>query len=42
LQQAIADTPLLGLSFSDTATDPASELIQKLLPHGSSMLDTKA
>jgi hypothetical protein len=42
LQQAIADKPLLGLSFSDTATDPAAELIQKLLPHGSSMLDTKA
>jgi hypothetical protein len=42
LQQAITNTPLLGLSFSDAATDPAAELIQTLLPRGSSMLDTKA
>jgi hypothetical protein len=42
LQQAITNAPLLGLSFSDTAADPAAELIQKLLPRGSSMLDTKA
>jgi hypothetical protein len=42
LKQAISNTSLLGLTFSDSAADPAAELIQKLLPHGSSMLDTKA
>jgi hypothetical protein len=41
LKQAISGVPLLGLSFSETAADPTAELIQKLLPRGSSMLDTK-
>ena len=41
LKQALSNIPLLGLSFSDTAADPTAELIQKLLPQGSSMLDTK-
>ena len=41
LKQAISNIPLLGLSFSETAADPTAELIQKLLPRGSSMLDTK-
>ncbi len=41
LKQAISDVPLLGLSFSETAADPTAELIQKLLPRGASMLDTK-
>ena len=41
LKQAISNIPLLGLSFSETAADPTAELIQKLLPKGSSMLDTK-
>jgi hypothetical protein len=41
LKQAISSIPLLGLSFSETAADPTAELIQKLLPQGSSMLDTK-
>jgi hypothetical protein len=41
LKQAISNIPLAGLSFSETAADPTAELIQKLLPQGSSMLDTK-
>jgi len=41
LKQALSDIPLLGLSFSETAADPTAELIQKLLPQGSSILDTK-
>lgn len=41
LKNAITTTPLLGLSFSDEAEDPASELIKRILPKGSSMLNTK-
>lgn len=41
LKKAITTTQLLGLSFSDEAGDPASELIKRLMPKGSSMLNTK-
>jgi hypothetical protein len=41
IKQAVSSVPLLGLSFSETAADPTAELIQKLLPQGTSMLDTK-
>lgn len=41
LKEAITTTPLLGLSFSDEAEDPASELIKRIMPKGSSMLNTK-
>ncbi len=42
LKQAITNTALLGLSFSENASDPAADLIKKILPQGSSMLDTTA
>ncbi len=42
LKQAISTISVLGLSFSENATDPAAELIKKILPQGSSILDTTA
>ena len=41
LKEMISSTELLGLSFTDTANNPASGLIQQLVPDGASMLDTK-
>jgi hypothetical protein len=41
LKEMISSTELLGLSFTDTAENPASKLIQQLVPDGKSMLDTK-
>ncbi len=41
LKNNISSTNLLNLSFSDTAEDPASALIQQLIPEDESMLDTK-
>ncbi len=41
LQETVTTGKILGLSFTDTAGDPTSELIQHLVPEGKSMLDTK-
>lgn len=41
LKTAIADTPLLGLSFSSGATDPVQDLLRRVVPQGQSLLDTK-
>ncbi len=41
LKNIISATEVLGLSFTDNAENPASELIQQLVPEGESMLDTK-
>ena len=41
LKEMISSTDLLGLSFTDTAGNPARNLIQQLAPDGKSMLDTK-
>lgn len=41
LKTAIADTPLLGLSFSTGATDPVQDLLRRVVPQGQSLLDTK-
>lgn len=41
LKEMISSTDLLGLSFTDTAGNPARSLIQQLAPDGKSMLDTK-
>lgn len=41
LKEMISSTELLGLSFTDTASNPASDLIQQLVPAGQSVLDTK-
>ncbi|MBU1419552.1 MAG: flagellar hook-length control protein FliK [Proteobacteria bacterium] len=41
LKNNLSSTDLLELSFSATARDPASVLIQQLAPEGESMLDTK-
>lgn len=41
LQQALADVPLLGLSFGIEAGDPANELLRHIIPEGQSVLDTK-
>jgi hypothetical protein len=41
LKAAISETPLINLAFSADAVDPISELIRKIIPSGSSMLDTK-
>jgi hypothetical protein len=40
LNQALSNPKLLGLSFAEDAGDPAAELIKRILPQGSSMLDT--
>jgi len=40
LKEAVSNVPLLGLTFSENAADPAAELIKKIIPQGSSMLDT--
>lgn len=42
LKQAISNVAVLGLSFSENATDPAAELLKRIIPQGSSMLDTTA
>ncbi len=41
LKKTLTSGDVLGLSFSDTAGDPTGELIQHLVPEGTSMLDTK-
>ncbi len=41
LKTAIADTPLLGLSFSSGASDPVQDLLRRVVPLGQSLLDTK-
>jgi hypothetical protein len=41
LTEMISSAEVLGLSFTDTAGNPASDLIQQLVPAGESMLDTK-
>ncbi len=41
LKGMISSTDVLGLSFTNTAGDPANDLIQQLVPDGKSMLDTK-
>ena len=41
LKEMITSTEVLSLSFTDTAGNPAHELIQQLVPDGKSMLDTK-
>ncbi len=41
LKEMISSTDVLGLSFTDTAGNPASELIQQLVSDGKAMLDTK-
>jgi hypothetical protein len=41
LENSLSGVPLLGLTFSDTAADPTTDLIKKLLPQGASILDTK-
>ncbi len=42
LLSAHTDPPILGISFSDNAEDPASELLKHLIPDGRSIVDTKA
>lgn len=41
LNEMLLSTDLLGISFTSKAGDPTSELIQKLVPSGETMLDTK-
>ncbi len=41
LKEMISSTEVLGLSFTDTSGNPTNDLIQQLVPHGKSMLDTK-
>ncbi len=41
LKAAITTVPLVSLAFSGDASDPINDLIRKLVPAGSSMLDTK-
>lgn len=41
LKEMISSREVLALSFTDTAGDPANELVQQLVPEGKSMLDTK-
>lgn len=41
LKEMITSTKVIGLSFTDNAGDPTSELIQQLVPDSESMLDTK-
>lgn len=41
LKEMISSTEVLGLSFTDTAGNPANDLVQQLVPDGESMLDTK-
>lgn len=42
LRQAISDLPLLGLTFASDAEDPVAELIRRMVPAGSAIVDTKA
>lgn len=41
LKQMITSTPVLGLSFTEGAGNPARDLIQQLIPDGEAILDTK-
>jgi hypothetical protein len=41
LKQMITSTPVLGLSFTEGAGNPAQDLIQQLIPEGEAILDTK-
>jgi hypothetical protein len=41
LKESITSTEVLGLSFTDTAGDPTHDLMQQLVPDGTSILDTK-
>ncbi len=40
LEELISSAEVLGITFTDTASNPANNLIQQLVPHGESMLDT--
>lgn len=40
LEQAVTGVQLLSVIFSDKATDPASELLRKMIPEGQSILNT--
>lgn len=40
LKEAITESKLLGLTFTDQAEDPASELIKRMVPEGKSILNT--
>jgi hypothetical protein len=42
LISALTGPPILGISFSEDAGDPASEILQHLLPEGRSLVNTKA
>lgn len=41
LKQMITSVPVLGLSFTEDADNPARDLIQQLIPDGGAILDTK-
>lgn len=41
LKQMITSVPVLGLSFTEDAGNPARDLIQQLIPDGETILDTK-
>lgn len=41
LKEMITSVPVLGLSFTEDAGNPARELIQQLIPDGEAILDTK-
>ncbi len=41
LEEVLSDPPIIGISFSDDASDPASELLRHLITDGRSIVDTK-
>jgi len=41
LKKMISSTDAISINFTDTAGNPANDLILQLLPDGKSMLDTK-
>ncbi len=41
LEEALTESPILGISFSDDASDPAGELLRHLVADGRSLVDTK-
>ncbi len=40
LQETITTTDVLGVTFTEPATNPTNNLIRQLIPHGESILDT--
>lgn len=42
LREAITDVPLINIAFSADAPDPINDLMQKLIPAGEPLVDTKA